>query len=208
MKDALLAFARSVRADFGSLQRYREKYHAEKISLARLPLDAVRKVGFQMMVATRVMRLTRDLHLPVVPQVTSRLIRHLYGAEIHWNTEFADGVSIVHGQGLVVSHRAKVGPGVILFHNVTLGEGLDPETKESGAPTLGRDVHIGPGATLLGPIHVGDGTKIMAGAVLTRSVPANSLVKPAEAEVTVRERAGAAVGAGKMKVVRSAEQPE
>ena len=61
-----------------------------------------------------------------------------------------------------------VGEGCILFHNVTLGEGVDPETRETGAPTLGRDVHVGPGATLLGPIHVGDGTKIMAGAVLTR----------------------------------------
>jgi serine O-acetyltransferase len=188
MKNPLVAFAASVRADFGSMQRYREKYHAEKISLARLPIDAVRKVGFQMMLATRVMRLTRDAGLPLVPQVASRLIRHLYGAEIHWDAELSDGVSLVHGNGLVISHRAKVGPGSILFQNVTLGEGLDPETKESGAPTLGRDVHVGPGATLLGPIHVGDGTKIMAGAVLTQSVPPNSLVKPAESKVTQRGR--------------------
>ncbi len=197
MKNPLRAFVASVRADFGTTQRYREKYHGEKISLARLPIDAVRKIGFQMLVATRLMRLTRDAGLPIVPQVASRLIRHLYGAEIHWDAELADGVSVVHGNGLVISHRAKIGPGVILFQNVTLGEALDPETKQSGAPTLGRDVHVGPGATLLGPIHVGDGTKIMAGAVLTHSVPANSLVKPAESQVTQR-----AAGA-KVKVVRS-----
>jgi serine O-acetyltransferase len=186
LKDTLIRFASSVRADFGSMQRYREKYHKEKIAPLRMPVDAVRKIGFQMLVATRAMRLLRDAHVPLGPQVASRLIRHLYGAEIHWDSEIADGVSLVHGNGLVLSHGATVGPGCILFHNVTLGEGLDPETKESGAPTLGRDVHIGPGATLIGPITVGDGTKIMAGAVLTRSVPPNSLVKPAEAEVTVR----------------------
>ena len=197
MKNALKSFAQSVRADFGTLQRYREKYHQEKVSLGRMPLDAVRKIGFQMMLAMRAMRLTRDLGLPVVPQIASRLIRHVYGAEIHWNTEIADGVAIVHGNGLVLSHRAKVGPGAILSQNVTLGEGLDPQTRESGAPTLGKDVHIGPGATLLGPIHVGDGSKIMAGAVLTRSVPPNSLVKPAEAEVSPR------VAMTKVKVVRS-----
>lgn len=186
LRKNLAAFVESVRADYGSLQRYREKYHKEKVSLARLPVDAVRKVGFQMLIAARTMRLLRDAHIPVAPQIASRLIRHLYGAEIHWDTEVADGVSIVHGVGLVLSHRAKVGPGCILFHNVTLGEGLDPDTKESGAPTLGRDVHVGPGATLLGPITVGDGTKIMAGAVLTRSVPPNSLVKPADAEISAR----------------------
>jgi len=95
----------------------------------------------------------------------------------------------------VLSHKAVVGPGCILFHNVTLGVGLDPVTRESGAPTLGKDVHVGPGATLLGPIHVGDGTKIMAGAVLTHSVPPNSLVKPAPVEVSVR-RSAAAGGEG------------
>ncbi len=186
MKNPLLAFAASVRADFGTLQRYREKYHHESISVARLPLEAVRKIGFQMLLATRGMRLSRDLGLPLAPMVASRLIRHLYGAEIHWNSEIADGVAIVHGNGVVISHRAQIGPGAILFQNVTLGEGIDPETRESGAPTLGRDVHVGPGATLLGPIHVGDGTKIMAGAVLTKSVPPNSLVKPAEPEISQR----------------------
>lgn len=182
----LRRFWRSVRADFGSLQRYREKYHAEKVSALRLPIDAVRKIGFQMMVATRVMRLARESGVPLLPQVASRLIRHAYGAEIHWDAQLDDGVSIVHGVGLVISHRARVGEGCILFHNVTLGEGLDPQTRESGAPRLGRDVHVGPGATLLGPITVGDGTKIMAGAVLTRSVPPNSLVKPVEATVEPR----------------------
>lgn len=183
----LRRFLRSVRADFGSIQRYREKYHAEKVSTLRLPIEAVRKIGFQMMVATRAMRLLRESGVPLLPQVASRLIRHVYGAEIHWDAQLDDGVSIVHGVGLVISHRATVGEGCILFHNVTLGEGLDPQTRESGAPQLGRDVHVGPGATLLGPITVGDGTKIMAGAVLTRSVPPHSLVKPAEATVEARK---------------------
>lgn len=186
MANLLTAFARSVRADYGSLQRYRGKYHQETVSAARLPLDVIRKVGFQMLVVTRVMRLVRDAGIPVAPQIVSRLIRHLYGAEIHWDTELADGMSVVHGTGIVLSHAATVGPGCILFHNVTLGEGLDPVTKESGAPTLEEDVHVGPGATLLGPITVGRGTKIMAGAVLTRSVPPNSLVKGPEPEISAR----------------------
>ena len=73
------------------------------------------------------------------------------------------------GNGIVLSHAARVDSGCILFHNVTLGEGIDPETREVGAPHLEEDVHVGPGATLLGPITVGAGTKIQAGAVLTQT---------------------------------------
>lgn len=186
MANPLVTWARAVRADYGNSQRYRAKYHGDERSLVNLPGDAVKKIGFQMMIAMRTMGALRDAGVPLAPMVVSRLIRHLYGAEVHWNTTLHHGISIVHGTGLVLSHAAVVGEGCILFHNVTLGEGIDPETKERGAPTLGRDVHVGPGATLLGPIHVGDGTKIMAGSVLTRSVPPNSLVKPAESVITER----------------------
>ncbi len=187
IRAALKTFAQAVREDFAEIQRNQKKYHGEEIGLHRLPYESVKKIGFQMMVATRVMRLAKDLGVPAAPMVVSRVIRHWYAAEIHWNAEVAPGVSIVHGNGLVLSHRAKVGPGCILFHNVTLGEGLDPDTKESGAPTLEENVHIGPGATLIGPITIGAGTKIMAGAVVTKSVPPNSLVKPAEIEVSARK---------------------
>jgi serine O-acetyltransferase len=121
-----------------------------------------------------------------LPQVTSRLIRHAYGAEVHWKSRIEPGVSIVHGCGLVISHAATIGEGCLLFQNVTLGESVDPKTRQVGAPTLGRDVHIGPGATLLGPISIGDRSKIMAGAVVTCSVPPDSLVRPAEATITKR----------------------
>lgn len=196
MANPLRSFLHAVRADYGSLQRHRAKYHQEKVSTARLPADLFRKVGFQMMVATRLMRLARDAHVPLAPQVVSRLIRHLYGAEIHWETEIAEGISVVHGNGIVLSHAATVGPGCILFHNVTLGEGLHPDTKEAGAPTLEEDVHVGPGATLLGPITIGRGSKIMAGAVVTRSVPPNSVVKTPEPEVYARTARGASQDEG------------
>lgn len=189
-KFALKQFQKAVRADYGSVQRYRAKYHGQQIGLKRLPIDFARKIGFQTITVVRVMQLMRDLNVPVAPQIVSRAIRHLYSSEIHWDAQIAPGVSIVHGTGLVISHAATVGEGCILFHNVTLGEGIDPKTRASGAPSLGRDVHIGPGSTLLGPITVGDGTKIMAGSVLAVSVPANSLVKPADAVISGRAKPG------------------
>src|SRR5262249_20694207 len=79
-----------------------------------------------------------------------------------------------------------VGPGCILFQNVTLGMGIDPVTRKSGAPTVEANVHLMPGATLLGPITIGEGSKVMAGAVLTESVPADSLVETPSPNVKPR----------------------
>jgi serine O-acetyltransferase len=183
---ALQKFIVAVRADYASVQNNRAKYHAEKVSLWRMPIDLVRKVGFQTLAVTRLMQLARDLRVPIAPQVLSRLLRHLYSSEIHWDADIAPGVSIVHGVGLVISHAATVGEQCILFHNVTLGEGLDKNTRERGAPTLEARVHVGPGATLLGPIVVGEGSKIGAGAVLDHSVPPHSLVMPQAAKVSSR----------------------
>jgi serine O-acetyltransferase len=183
---ALRSLAMAVLADYNSTRRYRAKYHADAIPTYRLPLDLVRKIGLQTLACVRVMQMADRAGLPLVPQVVSRFIRHAYGAEIHWKAGIEPGISIVHGTGVVVGHEVKVGPGCILFQHCTLGEGIDPVTREVGSPTLGRDVHVGPGATLLGPIHIGDRTKIMAGAVLTKSVPADSLVKPADSIVTTR----------------------
>lgn len=186
-------FRHALATDWSVMTEGRAKYLGEGRSRWWLA-DVVTKIGLQMVYAVRVMRLLRDSGLRTGARVASRVIRHAYAAELHWDAEFAPGVSVIHGNGLVVSHAARVGEGCVLCHNVTLGMGVDPLTGEMGAPTLERNVHVGPGATLLGPIVVGEGSKVMAGSVLAQSVPPNSLVRPAQAEVVVRERArGAAV---------------
>lgn len=179
-------FVANVREDYESVRAYREKYNHDAKSWAEFPADVVRKVGVQMMVAVRVMHFVRDAGVPLAPQVASRVIRHVYGADIHWDAELAAGVSIIHGQGLIISSNAKVGKGCILFQGVTLGEGRDGDTGAVGAPVLGADVHVGPNTVILGPIEVGEGTKIGAGSVLMASVPERSLVQPAEPRITRR----------------------
>jgi serine acetyltransferase len=119
--------------------------------------DVVKRVGLQVSIAYRVMQFFHEGGVPLAPQVVSRLIRHAYGSDIHW--------------------AAKVGPGVLLFQNVTLGSGVHPETRESGAPTIEHDVHIGPGAVIIGPVTIGARSKIMANCVVTTSIPPDSLVE-------------------------------
>jgi serine O-acetyltransferase len=189
---AFVGFRHAVGLDHAAMRATRERYPTEGSSMASHGVlgDAVHNVGFQMLIAVRVMHLVRDLRIPFAAQVVSRLIRHLYGAEIHWNATIAPGVVFVHGNGIVLSHGSVVGPGCILFQHVTLGESIDPLSRMVGAPTLESDVHVGPGAILLGPILVGGRTKIMANSVVDRSVHRGSVVRVAPSEISARSTAG------------------
>jgi serine O-acetyltransferase len=176
-REALGELVDGLREDHAHIRRSEAKYGGRSISPEELPADLVRKVGFQMMAGYRLMRLLSRAGVPLAPKIASRMIRHLYGSDIHWDAEFAPGVMIVHGMGLAISPAARVGHGAIIFQHVTLGMGRHPDTQAVGAPTLEDNVHVGAGATLIGPITVGKGSKIMAGCVVVRSVPPHSIVE-------------------------------
>src|SRR5205085_4767158 len=105
------------------------------------------KIGLQIAAACRLMRAFRDSRRPVLAKVTSRLIRHLYGSDIHWDAEIAPGVMFVHGMGLAISGSARIGPRCILSQNATIGMGRDPDSGQTGAPLLEEGVQVGAGAT-------------------------------------------------------------
>jgi serine acetyltransferase/GT2 family glycosyltransferase len=181
-------WAHAVRADHDCLRRYRARYAQEEIPPEALPRHLVEKVGLQLLATVRLMHVFEAAGHETAARVTSRIIRHLYGSDIHWRAEIAPGVMVVHGMGIAISHGARVGPGCVLSQNVTLGEGIDATSRRVGAPRLERDVHVGPGVTILGPVVVGAGSKIMAGSVLCRSVPPGSLVTSSQAAASPRPR--------------------
>jgi serine O-acetyltransferase len=102
---------------------------------------------------------------------------------------------------MAISHGARVGRGCILNQGVTLGAGIDPHTRETGAPRLEENVHVGAGATLIGPITIGANTKIMPGALVLSSVPPGSLVEVPAAIARPRPRSN-----GQLRV--AAGEPE
>jgi serine acetyltransferase len=167
----------SVREDRALIHRQGVKYAGKPDRPESLPAALVQKVGLQMMAAYRLMRFCAGAEIPLAPRMISRLIRHAYGSDIHWDADLAPGVMIVHGMGMAVSHAARVGRRVVLSHNVTLGLGTHPDTREIGGPTIEDDVVIGPGVTVLGPVRIGARSKIMPGCLVVRSVPPDSLVE-------------------------------
>lgn len=105
-----------------------------------------------------------ELGLVFVARLLSNFARFLTGVEIHPAARIGRRFFIDHGTGVVIGETAEVGDDCVLFHNVTLGGTGKHRGKRH--PTIGNGVLIGTGATLLGPIHVGNCAKVGAGSFI------------------------------------------
>jgi len=107
-------------------------------------------------------------------RLTSHVGRWLTGIEIHPGAKIGRRVFIDHGMGVVIGETAEVGEDTTLYHGVTLGGTTWNKGKRH--PTLGKNVVVGAGAKILGPIRVGDGAKIGSNAVVVKDVPEGATV--------------------------------
>lgn len=100
--------------------------------------------------------------------------RTITGIEIHPGAQIGKRLVIDHGVGCVIGETAVIGDDCIIFHGVTLG-GLkfDPVKRH---PTIGNHVLIGTGAKVLGPIHIGNNSRIGANAVVMKDIPEGKTV--------------------------------
>ena len=94
------------------------------------------------------------------------------------------------GTGVMIGETAVIGNNVMLYGQVTLGATgwwrPSPGRKQKRHPTIEDDVTIGVGAAILGPITIGNGSKIGAMAQVLESVPPNSVVASKPAELLVK----------------------
>ena len=104
----------------------------------------------------------------VLARLISQRARHKTGIEIHPGAVIGKGCFIDHGDGVVI------GDNVTLYQGVTLG-GTGKETGKRH-PTIGSGVTIGAGAKVLGPITIGDNSKVGAGSIVLKDVPSNCTV--------------------------------
>ena len=75
-----------------------------------------------------------------------------------------------------------------ISHEVTLGRAS--RGPREGYPTVGDEVYVGPGAKLIGKVHVGDGAAIGANAVVTKDVPKRGVAVGVPARVISLEGSG------------------
>ncbi len=113
-------------------------------------------------------------NLKLLGRLVSQTSRFLTGIEIHPGARIGPGFFIDHGMGVVIGETAEIGANVTLYHGVTLG-GVSWQ-KGKRHPTLGDSVVVGAGAKILGPITVGDHTRIGANSVVVKDTPPESVV--------------------------------
>lgn len=116
----------------------------------------------------------------------SHINRFFTCVEIHPGAKIGRRFFIDHGMGVVIGETAEIGDDVLLYQGVVLG-GTSLEKKKRH-PTLGNNVVVGAGATVLGPVTVGEGAKIGAGSVVVNSVPPGATVVGIPGKVVPPER--------------------
>ncbi len=124
----------------------------------------------------------------LLARVISQLSRFFTGIEIHPAAKIGSNLFIDHGMGVVIGETSEIGDNVTIYHAVTLG-GISPsidserQRYEKRHPTIGNDVVIGSGAQIIGPVKIGNGSRIAANAVVVNDVPENSTMIGVPAKV-------------------------
>lgn len=127
-----------------------------------------------------------NIKLYLIARMISNIGRFFTGIEIHPGAKIGKGLFIDHGMGVVIGETAEVGDNVTIYQGATLG-GTGKE-KGKRHPTIGNNVVISSGAKVLGPFMVGDNSKIGAGSVVLKEVPADSTVVGVPGRVVVKNK--------------------
>jgi serine O-acetyltransferase len=130
--------------------------------------------GVQALLLHRVCHALYAAGVPLLPRWLAYATTAVTGIEIHPAARIGRGLFIDHGVGVVIGETAEVGDDVTIYQGVTLGGTGFARGKRH--PTVGNEVMIGAGSALLGPIVIGDRSKIGANSVVIHDVPPGATV--------------------------------
>jgi len=143
-------------------------------------------------------RIAHELYLrgvPLIPRIMSEHVHSLTGIDIHPGAKIGENFFIDHGTGVVIGETTEIGDNVKLYQGVTLGALSFPKD-EKGAlirgtkrhPTVGNNVVIYSGATLLGPnAIIGDNAVIGGNAWITSPVASGTTITIAQPELKYKK---------------------
>jgi serine O-acetyltransferase len=125
------------------------------------------------------------MKIPIIPRIITELAHSQTGIDIHPGATIGRNFFIDHGTGTVIGETSEIGDNVVLYQNVTIGSLNFPRDDDGNLmnrdvkrhPTIGNNVIIYSGATLLGgETIVGDNCVIGGNAWVTYSIPEKTRV--------------------------------
>jgi serine O-acetyltransferase len=125
-------------------------------------------------------------NLKLLGRLLSEFSRWITGIEIHPGAKIGRRFFIDHGMGVVIGETTEIGDDVLIYQGVTLG-GTSLK-KEKRHPTIEDHVMISAGASVIGPVTIGRGSRIGAGAVVVASAPPYSTIVGIPGKIVEGER--------------------
>ena len=155
-------------------------------------------LSYPCVLAITTYRIAHELYLrgvPLIPRIMSEHVHSLTGIDIHPGAKIGKNFFIDHGTGVVIGETAEIGNNVKLYQGVTLGALSFPKDEKGRIirgrkrhPTVGNNVVIYSGATLLGPdAIVGDNVVIGGNVWVTSRVASGTKITIAPHSNTKRK---------------------
>jgi serine O-acetyltransferase len=118
----------------------------------------------------------------------SRAAGRIYGIYLDPGADIGPGLYIGHSGGIHVTD-CRLGARCSIHQRVRIARAPD----DAAGPSVGDRVWIGCHASVTGPLRIGSGATLGAGAVVTRDVPERALVVGSPARVIQRDYDNAAI---------------
>ena len=145
--------------------------------------------GLKAIAVQRLAHVLYDAGIPLIPRMMTEYAHSVTGIDIHPGAHIGKGFFIDHGTGVVIGETAVLGENVRIYQGVTLGAVSFPKDA-CGAlikgrkrhPTVGNNVIIYSGASVLGDITIGDNSVVGGNVWLTESLPEGTKITAAMPE--------------------------
>jgi serine O-acetyltransferase len=156
-------------------------------------------LSYPCVLAITTYRIAHELYLhgvPLIPRIMSEHVHSQTGIDIHPGAKIGKNFFIDHGTGVVIGETAEIGDNVKIYQGVTLGALSFPKDEKGRLirgrkrhPTVGNNVVIYSGATLLGAeAVVGDGVVIGGNVWITSRVASGTKITIARPELQYEKK--------------------
>lgn len=125
--------------------------------------------GFHALQAHRVAHILWKRNKQVLAHYLQSQSSQIFQIDIHPNATFGRGIMLDHGTGIVVGETAQIGHNCSILHHVTLGGSGNKGVQRH--PQISEGVLLGAGATVLGPVVIGQCSQVGAGTLVVGDLP-------------------------------------